>query len=126
MTLWVDSVTATPDQRTSGQSFDSGTLVIYGESAPARSGCVARRLRPSTRRDHKGAMTPLVVATSLAMEGLKRDFGGCGGPQPLAGKQVARLLLRDRDLNVCFSHDHIFVNLIPQLQGNRTVAKACD
>jgi hypothetical protein len=37
---------------------------------------------------------------------------GCGGPQPLAGKQVARLLLRDRDLNACFSRDHVFTKCL--------------
>ena len=34
------------------------------------------------------------------------------GPQPLAGKQVARLLLRDRDLNACFSRDHVFTKCL--------------
>jgi site-specific DNA recombinase len=40
------------------------------------------------------------------------DFGGCGGPQPLAGKPVAGLLLRDPDLNPCFSHDHVFTKCL--------------
>ena len=35
-----------------------------------------------------------------------------GGPQPLAGKQVARLLPRDRDLNACFSRDHVFTKCL--------------
>jgi hypothetical protein len=37
---------------------------------------------------------------------------GCGGPQPLAGKQVARLLLRDRDLDACFSRDRVFTKCL--------------
>jgi len=34
------------------------------------------------------------------------------GPQPLAGKSVARLLLRDRDLNACFSRDHVLTKCL--------------
>ncbi len=75
MTLGVDSVTPQSDERASGESFDPGTLVAYGQRAPTPSGCVARLLRPPTRRNHKGAMTPDVAATSLAMEGLERQLG---------------------------------------------------
>jgi hypothetical protein len=38
---------------------------------------------------------------------LCRSLVQIGGPQPLAGEQVAGLLLRDPDLNPCFSHDHV-------------------
>src|SRR5712692_9864781 len=31
------------------------------------------------------------------------DFGGCGGPQPLAGEQVRRVQVRDPDVNPCFT-----------------------
>src|SRR6267378_6877488 len=41
-----------------------------------------------------------------------RSLVQIGGPQPLAGKQVARLLLRDRDLNACFSRDHVFTKCL--------------
>ena len=34
-----------------------------------------------------------------------RHLRGCGGTQPLAGEPVAGLLLRDPDLNPCFSHE---------------------
>ena len=50
--------------------------MAYGPRALTPSGCVARILRPPTRRDHKGAMTPHVIATSLAMEGLERQWYG--------------------------------------------------
>jgi hypothetical protein len=43
---------------------------------------------------------------------LPRPLIGCGGPQPLAGEQVAGLLLRDPDLNPCFSHDHVFTKCL--------------
>src|SRR6266481_3553788 len=38
--------------------------------------------------------------------------GRCGGPQPLAGGQVAGLLFRDPDLNPYFSHDHVFHQMV--------------
>ena len=50
--------------------------MVYGQRAPTASGCVARLFRPWTRRDHKDAMTPLVAATSWAMEELERQ--SCG------------------------------------------------
>jgi hypothetical protein len=33
------------------------------------------------------------------------DFGGCGGPQPLAGTSLP---VRDHGLNPCFNYDHVF------------------
>src|SRR6266581_8608304 len=96
-------------------------------------------------------MTPLVAATSWAMEGLERQSCGMDrraisvvagarnhrrgietrlsvpsteswsgpallvqikGPQPLAGEQVAGLLLRDPGLNPCFSHGHVFTKCL--------------
>ena len=81
--------------------------MAYEQRAPTSSGCVARLLRPSTRRDHKDAMTPLVAATPWAMEGLECQscgmdrraiFGGCGGPQLPVGKQVVRIPLRQTEV----------------------------
>ncbi len=77
LTLCVDSVTPKRNERASGESFYSGTLVAYGQRALRPSGCVARfpaLRRPPSRREREGAMTPHVVATFLAMEGLLRDF----------------------------------------------------
>ena len=66
-------------------------------------------------------MKPPVVATFLAMEEgndllspipgnqiVRTSLIQIRGLQPLAGEQVAWLLLRDPDLNSCFSHDHVF------------------
>ncbi len=39
------------------------------------------------------------------------DFGGCGGPQPLAGEQVHGVPVRGQALSPCFSHDHVFASL---------------
>jgi hypothetical protein len=71
------------------------------------------RVLPSARRaDHLHASTGGGAEVLSGYGGSERvrndqkpglaqtfDFGGCGGPQPLAGKQVAGLLLRDPDLN---------------------------
>jgi len=55
-----------------------------------------------------------IAKTTRAPENLSEALvlRGCGGPQPLAGKQVARLLLRDRDLNACFSRDYVFTKCL--------------
>ena len=76
VTLGVDHVTPQRDERAPAESVEPGTLVACGERAPTPSGCVARILRPPSRCDHKGAMTPHVIATSLAMEGLERRWYG--------------------------------------------------
>ena len=80
--------------------------MAYGQRAPTSSCCVTRLFRPSTRRDHKDAMTPRGghvlgdggTGTSVLSHGPPCDFGGCGGPQPPAGKQAARVPLRNSDL----------------------------
>ncbi len=40
----------------------------------------------------------------------------CGGPQPLAGEQVAGLLLRDPDLSLCSGHDHGFTKSLSSFE----------
>src|SRR5713101_5748560 len=60
-----------------------------GGAARTPSGCVARfpcTPRPRTRRDPEGAMRPQVVAPSLAIEGLERDFQS---PAPIPRGELA-------------------------------------
>src|SRR6059036_1052516 len=59
-----------------------------------------------------------MVSVRVQTAGLKRDFqstargprvvGSDQGPATTAGERVARLLLRDPDLNPCFSHGDVF------------------
>ncbi len=64
--------------------------------------------RPLTPEEAEGPPIPRAIPTMF----LKCTFGCCGGLQPLAGEQVAGLLLRDPDLNPCFSHDHVFAKCL--------------
>ena len=75
-------VTTSLHNVTRGHQLNPGTLVACGERAPTPTGCVARILHPPTRRDHKDAMTPHVIA--------KQWLG------PLKG--FGRVVLRGREM----------------------------
>jgi hypothetical protein len=76
--------------------------VAYGQRAPTVSGCVACLFRPWTRRDHKDAMTPLVVATSWAMAGLERQSCGVDRRAISVVAGARNHLQANRSLGFCF------------------------
>ena len=59
-------------------------------------------LRPPTRRNHQGAMTPLVVATSLAMEGLERQLCSIDRRAISVVAGARNRLPANRSLGFCF------------------------
>jgi len=72
---------------------------------------VARTVSPQEYSPRRALILSLGTnGSEVSLEAL--GLHGCEGPQPLAGKQVARLLLRDRDLNACFSRDHVFTKCL--------------
>ena len=72
---------------------------IFGSCSAYLFWCVATaELR---RSRHRQAVTLSAAPSSVA----------CAGPQPLAGKQVTRLPVRDHGLSPV-GHDHVFTNCL--------------
>src|SRR6266852_9353740 len=79
------------------------------KASPTKAGRESIRVRrtPAYLRDQDGGTA------------LPRN---CAGPQPLAGEQVAGLLLRDRDLSASFSHNHVSTKCLSSSEPTATFA----
>ncbi len=74
-------------------------LSLGSKSYPGNPGYSSKSKSPATVRSEP---TPWERQRACGARTRAAALVGCRGPQPLAGEQVAGLLLRDPDLNPCF------------------------